>query len=45
LEQLGFRPCLDQKNQMEETVTRIENNQSFRYEVRDPKRLAGERPV
>ena len=45
LEQLGFRPCLDQKKQLEETITRIENNQSFRYEVKDPKQLAGERPV
>ena len=45
LEQLGFRPCQDQKTQLEETITRIENNQSFRYEVRNPKQLAGERPV
>ena len=45
LEQLSFRPCPDQKNQLEATITRIENNQGFRYEVRDPKQLAGERPV
>jgi hypothetical protein len=45
LEQLGFRPCPDQKNHLEETVTRIENNQGFRYEVRDPKQLSGERAV
>ena len=45
LEQLGFRPCLDQKSKLEEIITRIENNESFRYEVRDPKQLAGEPPV
>ncbi len=45
LEQAGFRPCLDQKLWLEETVTRIENNRGYRYQVRDPKRLAGDRPV
>lgn len=45
LEQLGFQPCLDQKSWLEQTVTRIENNRGFRYEVRDPKRLPGEPAV
>lgn len=45
LEQLGFRPCLEQKQWLEETVARIENNRGYRYEVRDPKRLAGEPAV
>ena len=45
LEQLGFRPCLDQKDWLEETITCIENNRGFRYEVRNPKRLAGEPTV
>jgi hypothetical protein len=45
LEQLGFHPCPDQKSWLEETVTRIENNRGFRYEVRDPKRLPGEPAV
>jgi hypothetical protein len=45
LEQLGFRPCPDQKNHLEETITCIENNQGYRYEVRDPKQLSGERAV
>ncbi len=45
LKQLGFRPCLDQKSKLEEIITRIENNEGFRYEVRDPKQLPGEPPV
>ena len=44
-ERLGFRPCPDEKAWLEETVTRIENNQGFRYEVRDPKRWSEEPPV
>jgi hypothetical protein len=45
LAQLGFRPCPEQRQWLEETVTRIENNHGFRYEVRDPKRLPGEPAV
>jgi len=45
LEQLGFRPCPEQKQWLEETVARIENNRGFRYEVLDPKRLPGEPAV
>jgi hypothetical protein len=45
LEQLGFRPCPDEKSWLEETITRIENNREFSYEVRDPERLLGEPAV
>jgi hypothetical protein len=45
LEQLGFRPCPDEKSWLEETVTRIENNRDFSYEVREPKRMLGEPAV
>jgi len=45
LQQVGFRPCPEQKGWLEETVTRIECNHGYRYEVRDPKRLAGEPAV
>ena len=45
LEQLGFRPCPEQKAWLEETIASIENNQGFRYEVRDSKRLPGEPTV
>jgi hypothetical protein len=45
LGELGFRPCPDEKSWLEETVTRIENNREFSYEVRDPKRLLGEPAV
>lgn len=45
LEQLGFQPCPEKKSWLEETITRIENNKEFRYEVREPKRLPGEPAV
>lgn len=45
LELLGFSACPDQKNWLEEIVTRIQNDQDSRYEVRDPKRLEGKSPV
>jgi hypothetical protein len=45
LEQVGFRPCPDEKSWLEETVTRIENNREFTYEVRHPKRMLGEPAV
>lgn len=45
LDQLGFRPCPDEKSWLEETITRIENNREFSYEVRDPKRMPGEPAV
>ena len=45
LQQLGFQPCPEQKAWLEETVTRLEQNREFRYEVRDPKRLPGQPAV
>jgi hypothetical protein len=45
LEQLGFRPCPDEKSWLEETITRIENNREFSYEVREPTRMPGEPAV
>ncbi len=45
LEQLGFVPCPDKKDWLEETVARIENTRGFDYEGRDPKRLPGESAV
>lgn len=45
VERLGFRPCPEEKSRLEQTVTRIENNSGYRYEVRDPSRLAGEPTV
>jgi hypothetical protein len=42
---LGFQPCPDQKAWLEETVARIENTRGFDYEVKDPKKLAGEAAV
>ena len=44
LDQLGFQPC-PRKELVEETVTRIENNKEYRYEVKEPKRLPGEPTV
>lgn len=45
VERLGFSPCLDRKQWLEDTVAGIENNQGVRYSVRDPKWLAGVSPV
>ena len=45
LEQLGFRPCPEQKTWLEERITYIENNRGFGYEVREPRRLAGEQTI
>jgi len=39
LQRLGFHACPEKKAWLEETVTRIENNRGYRYEVRDPKQL------
>lgn len=43
--QLGFTPCPEQKSWLEATVTALENNRGFQYQVRDPKRLPGEPAV
>jgi hypothetical protein len=45
VEQAGFRPCPEEKDRLEETIARLENDRGSRYEVRDPKRLAGEPAV
>jgi hypothetical protein len=42
LGQLGFRQCPDRTRWLEETVTAIECNRDYRYEIRDPRRLAEE---
>jgi hypothetical protein len=44
-ERVGFRPCPEEKEWIERTVTEIENNKGYRYEVKDPKRLAGDKAV
>jgi hypothetical protein len=45
LQRLGFTPCADRKGWLEETITAMERNQGYRYEVREPRRLAGAREV
>jgi len=45
LEALGFSPCPDRKEWLEQTVARLEDDSDVRYEVRHPKWLAGESPV
>ncbi len=45
MERLGFHPCPDRKSWLEETITAIERNKGYRYEVRDPRRLAGDTPI
>jgi len=44
-ERLGFRPCRDETSWLEQMIADIENNQAFRYEVRDPKRWSKQPPV
>jgi hypothetical protein len=45
LERLGFRPCPDRKSWLEAALASIENNQEYRYEVREPRKLAGDSAV
>jgi hypothetical protein len=45
IRRLGFVPCPEKKAWLEETITRIENNRGYRYEVREPKRLPGDPTV
>jgi hypothetical protein len=45
LQRLGFTPCPERKGWLEETVTAMERNEGYRYEVRHPRRLAGAREV
>ena len=42
LERLGFRPCPEEKDRLQETVTHLENNHAYRYQVREPRRLEGQ---
>ncbi len=41
LEQLGFRACPEEREQIRQAVALIENNREYRYQVREPRRLAG----
>lgn len=34
LDRLGFRPCPEESERLAETVTRIENNRGYRYEIK-----------
>ena len=45
LERLGFQRCPEEKHRLEETITALENNRGYRYEVRDARRLEGRSPV
>jgi hypothetical protein len=45
LQRLGFTPCTERKGWLEETVAAVERNQGYRYEVRNPRRLAGSHEV
>lgn len=45
LQRLGFTLCADRKGWLEETVTAMERNPGYRYEVREPRQLTGAREV
>lgn len=45
LQRLGFTPCAERKGWLEETVTAMERNEGYRYEVRNPRQLTGAREV
>jgi hypothetical protein len=45
LDRLGFRPCPEESERLAETVTGIENNQGYRYEVKEPRRLEGRQAI
>lgn len=40
--QLGLRSCPEETDWLRETVSRVENNAGFRYEIRDPMRSSRE---
>lgn len=44
LERLGFRPCPDETDHLQETIRQIENNAGYRCRVRGPRRM-GRAPV
>jgi hypothetical protein len=45
LQRLGFFSCTDRKAWLEQTITTLENNHGYRYEVRDPARHTGGREI
>ena len=45
LDRLGFRPCPEERERLEQIVREIDNNPGYRYEVREPRRLAGDPAV
>lgn len=45
LQRIGFSLCVDRKGWLEETITAMERNKGYRYEVRNPRRLTGAREV
>src|SRR5688572_28486260 len=45
LDRLGFAPCPDRKAWLEERVTQMEASAGDRYEVREPRRLPGDREI
>lgn len=45
LERLGFRPCPERRSWLEDTVTRLEHTEGYRFEIREPRRLSGEPEV
>jgi hypothetical protein len=45
LQRLGLTPCPERKGWLEETITAMERNEGYRYEVRNPRRLTGAREV
>jgi hypothetical protein len=45
LQRLGFFACADRKAWLEQTIAAVENNKEYRYEVRDPARLTGDREI
>jgi hypothetical protein len=45
LQRLGFVPCEEKKDWLRATVTMIENNKGYEYEIRNPYRLTGSAEV
>ncbi len=41
LQRLGFFPCPERKDWLEQTVTAIDNIPEYRHEVREPRKLSG----
>ena len=45
LQRLGLTPCAERKGWLEATITAIERNEGYRYEVRNPRKLTGSHEV